>query len=483
MTYFNNAIQTKRELLTRLIKLLKEDQLFEQIDRISLEMRPKSKTPIRCCVHKDRAVIKYKSMAIMGFCIEDEEDELTPLKDYAKLALAKTDFSKEHLTIIDEACSSCVQVNYTVSNLCQGCEARACQVNCPKDAIRVLNGKAIIDHQKCVNCGLCQKACPFHAIAYLPVPCEEVCPVKAIKKNEEGIEVIDMDKCIYCGKCMTACPFGAIMEKSQVLQLANLLKSQEETVAMVAPAILGQFKANPEQILGALKAIGFTHVIEVAEGADITAKNETEEWIETVQKNDPFLTSSCCPAFTLLSEKHLKTLQTYVSHTKSPMVYTAQLAKEKYPNAKRIFIGPCLAKRHEAEQSGEIEFVLTFEELNSFFNAYDIDFAKAENVALLSSISAEARGFALSGGVAEAIKQSVPNGYAFKEFLVDGLQKKNIKLLRAFSTKAPNYNFIEVMGCEGGCMNGPGSVTAYKTGSVLLKKAIKEHEESITTTH
>ncbi|TLX70848.1 4Fe-4S dicluster domain-containing protein [Labilibacter sediminis] len=477
MTYFNNAIQTKRELLSRIIKLLNEDQLFEKIDRIPLEMRPKSKTPIRCCVHKDRAVIKYKAMAMMGFCVEDEEDELTSLKEYAEKSINRKDFSKEHLTVIDEACSSCVQVNYTVSNLCQGCEARACQVNCPKDAIRVLNGKAIIDHQKCVNCGLCQKACPFHAIAYLPVPCEEACPVKAIKKNEEGIEVIDKSKCIYCGKCMTACPFGAIMEKSQILQLAHTLKTQTETVAMVAPAIFGQYKTNPEHILGALKSIGFTHIIEVAEGADITAEKETAEWVESIQKNDPFLTSSCCPAHTLLSEKHIKALKPFVSHTKSPMIYTAQLAKEKYPNAKRVFIGPCLAKRHEAEQSGEIDYVLTFEELNSFFTANDINFPDTENIALHSSISATARGFALSGGVADAIKQSIPNGYAFKEFLVDGITKKSIKLLKAFTAKTPDYNFIEVMGCEGGCMNGPGSITAYKTGQAQLKKVIKEQEE------
>jgi len=481
MTYFNNAIQTKRELLSRIIKLLNEDKLFEDIDRIPLEMRPKSKTPIRCCVHKDRAVIKYKAMAMMGFCIDDEEDELTPLKEYAKKAINNKEFAKEHLTVIDEACSSCVQVNYTVSNLCQGCEARACQFNCPKDAIRVLNGKAIIDHQKCVNCGLCQKACPYHAIAYLPVPCEEACPVKAIKKNEDGIEIIDKSKCIYCGKCMTACPFGAIMEKSQALQIANLLKNKTEMVAMVAPAIFGQYKTKPEHIFGALKSIGFTSIIEVAEGADITAKNETAEWIESIQKNDPFLTSSCCPSYTLLSQRHLTHIKPYVSHTKSPMIYASQIAKEKYPNAKRVFIGPCLAKRQEAEQSGEIDYVLTFEELNSFFTASEINFPTTEAVALQSCISAEARGFALSGGVAEAIKKSVPNGYAFKEFLVDGLNKKNIKLLKAFTIKTPDYNFIEVMGCEGGCMNGPGSIIAYKTGQVLLKKVIKEHEEQALT--
>lgn len=481
MTYFNNAIQTKRNLLTRIIKLLKNDELFDKIDRIPLEMRPKSKSPIRCCVHKDRAVIKYKAMAMMGFSMEDEEDELTTLKTYAEKAISNHTMHKEHLTVIDEACSSCVQVNYTVSNLCQGCEARACQVNCPKDAIRVLNGKAIIDHQKCVSCGLCQKACPFHAIAYLPVPCEEACPVNAIKKDENGIEVIDMDKCIYCGKCMTACPFGAIMEKSQVVQLSSKLKGKDELVAMVAPAIFGQFKTNPGQLLGALKQIGFTHIMEVAEGADITAKNETTEWIESVQLNNPFLTSSCCPAHTLLSEKHIKKIAPYVSHTKSPMIYTAELAQQRYPNASRVFIGPCLAKRNEAQRSGLVDYVLTFEELNAIFTAYEINFTDTTNVEMEPAISTAARGFALSGGVANAIKQSIPNGYAFKEFLVDGLTKKNIKLLKAFTAKAPDYNFIEVMGCEGGCINGPGSIANSRASQTAMKKFIQELETSDIT--
>ncbi len=476
MTYFNNAIQTKRELLTRIIKLLKDDELVDKIDRIPLEMRPRSKSPIRCCVHKDRAVLKYKAMAMMGFCVVDEVDELTPLKDYAQQAFGITGYPEGHLTVVDEACSSCVQVNYTVSNLCQGCEARACQVNCPKDAIRVVNGKALIDHQKCVNCGLCQKACPYHAIAYLPVPCEEACPVKAIKKNEDGIEVIDMSKCIYCGKCMTACPFGAVMERSQVIQIANNLKDKKEMVAMVAPAIFGQFKTQPQHLMGALKAIGFTHIMEVAEGADITAQNETKEWIEFVQQNEPFLTSSCCPSYTLLVDKHADAIRPFVSHTKSPMIYAAEIAKKQFPDAARVFIGPCLAKRDEAEKSGEIEYVMTFEELSCFFTAFDINLKETEDIALKTSVSAEARGFALSGGVANAIKEALPGAYAFKEYLVDGLTKKNIKLLKAYAAKAPGFNFIEVMGCEGGCINGPGNVNPFKAGAAALRKMIDDQE-------
>ncbi|MCT4647238.1 MAG: 4Fe-4S binding protein, partial [Carboxylicivirga sp.] len=298
MTYYNNAVITKRELLVRLIKLLQNDELLDKIDRIPLEMRPRTNSPIRCCVHKDRAVIKYKIMALLGFNIADEEDELTPLRAYAEQALKGYEQNGHFLTVVDEACSSCVQVNYTVSNLCQGCEGRPCQVNCPKDAIMVINGKANIDHQKCVNCGICQKACPFHAIAYLPVPCEESCPVKAIRKNNDGIEEIDFDKCINCGKCMTACPFGAVSEKSQVLKLFyNIKNKHEKTVAMVAPAILSQFKASSAQILESIKAIGFDEVIEVAEGANVTTDHETEELLERLEKGESFMTTSCCPSY------------------------------------------------------------------------------------------------------------------------------------------------------------------------------------------
>ncbi len=170
MAYNNYALVTRRELLIKLCKLLVKDQLIEEIDRIPIEMRPKNKQSIRCCVHKDRAVLKYKIMATLGYNIDDEEDELTPLSEYARHSLEKKDFTDTILTVVDEACSACVRINYTVTNLCKGCEGRPCMMNCPKEAIQIINGQAHIDHNKCVNCGLCKQACPYHAIVYIPVP-------------------------------------------------------------------------------------------------------------------------------------------------------------------------------------------------------------------------------------------------------------------------------------------------------------------------
>ncbi|WP_430812614.1 MULTISPECIES: monomeric [FeFe] hydrogenase [unclassified Carboxylicivirga] len=479
MTYYNNAVITKRELLVRLLQLLNNDALLDQIDRIPLEMRPRTNSPIRCCVHKDRAVIKYKIMALLGFNIADEVDELSPLRSYAEQAIKGYTQNGNFLTVVDEACSSCVQVNYTVSNLCQGCEGRPCQVNCPKDAIMVINGKATIDHQKCVNCGICQKACPFHAIAYLPVPCEESCPVKAIRKNSDGIEEINFESCIHCGKCMMACPFGAISEKSQILNLFyNITYKNEKIVAMVAPAILSQFKADAAQILNGIKAAGFDEVMEVAEGANLTTQHETHELLERLKDGAPFMTTSCCPSYVQFAEKHVPALQPYISHTPSPMAYTAAMARERFPKHKVVFIGPCLAKRTEAYKNPNIDYVITTEELGALFTALKIDVSGMTNEAAIpADLKPESRAYAAAGGVTRAIQSQLDAKAPMQSMLINGIDKKNIRLLKSLpGKKTETPAFYEVMACEGGCINGPVNIAPLRISEKKIREAVMELE-------
>ena len=96
------------------------------------------------------------------------------------MAMANKNMKENILSVVHEACSACIQSQYAVTNLCRGCEGRPCVMNCPKAAISFIGGKASISSEDCVSCGLCQKVCPYHAIVYTPVPCEDVCPVKAI---------------------------------------------------------------------------------------------------------------------------------------------------------------------------------------------------------------------------------------------------------------------------------------------------------------
>lgn len=145
----------------------------------------------RCCIYKDRAILKYRCMASMGFAPEDETDELTSLKEYGERALARSEHAVNKLSVITDACSGCIRSRYLVTDACRGCFAKPCQVNCPKQAITIVNGRSTIDPDKCISCGRCQEVCPYHAVIRVPIPCEEACPVGAISKDESGKEHID----------------------------------------------------------------------------------------------------------------------------------------------------------------------------------------------------------------------------------------------------------------------------------------------------
>ena len=468
MAIRNNVMIVRQRLLTKLIELWNKNELVEQIDRLPLELSPrKSRVLGRCCVHKERAVWKYKSLPLLGFDMNDEQDELTPLSEYARRAMDRTTSKDNIMCVIDEACSSCVRTNYDITNLCRGCVARACSISCPKNAIEFdpETSQGRINHSVCISCGKCYDNCPYHAIVYIPVPCEESCPVGAITKDEFGVEHIDESKCIYCGKCINSCPFGAIFEISQVFDVLQSIRRGEKVVAMVAPAILSQYNAPAEQVYGAIRSIGFADVIEVAQGAMITTEKESAELKEKLEEGQPFMTTSCCPSYMEMAEKHAPELKKYISSTRSPMYYTAQIAREKYPDAKVVFVGPCIAKRKEARRDDLVNYVMTFEEIHAVMKGMGIELSdkQVHNIEVTSIRTAH--GFGQAGGVTAAVKAHVGGAFDFTNLQVANLTKKNVNLLRAFgkTSKSP-AQFIEVMACEGGCISGPSLHTAYDTG-------------------
>ncbi|MFP4065656.1 MAG: monomeric [FeFe] hydrogenase [Bacteroidales bacterium] len=471
MSVTNNAMIIRRDLLTRIIKLMEKEELEKKIDRIPLEVRPRNESSVRCCVHKDRAVLKYKLMAILGFNIGDETDELTPLSEYVRMAYERGAQSDVVLTVVDEACSSCRQTSYEVSNLCRGCVARPCINNCPKDAILFINGQAHIDHKSCVNCGKCLKMCPFHAIVYMPVPCEEVCPVNAIKKNNKGVEYIDPDKCINCGKCMVACPFGAIMEKSNLVDIFRNKIEGKELVALLAPAIAGQFGSDIQRIRSSFHKLGFDHVYEVAEGAEQTIHHEAAELRERLGEGQPFMTTSCCPGYTSLVDKHIPALKPFVSHTPSPMHYTAKKARKEHPDACIVFVSPCSAKRWEVCHDPYTDYTLSFEEYGAWLVARQMDLNAIEPLEGGYTPAAEARGFAASGGVASAVKK-VAEGVQVNETLINGIDKAALRQLKGMPQNHP-YNFVEVMTCENGCIGGCNVISNPRLAAKKIQEAMK----------
>ncbi len=460
----NNAERTRRELMIRAIRDFLAGTLSEEIDRIPIDLRPRNAEANRCCIYKDRAMLKYRLMALLGFGMEEETDEARSLKEYLADAVAGNNHTEPVLSVCTVGCHGCVDSHVQVSNACVGCFARPCVASCPRQAIQVINQRSMIDRSKCINCGKCMTVCPYHAIIRNPLPCEDACPVGAIGKGEDGRVRIDFSKCIYCGKCFRSCPFSAIMERSALINILDAMKKGRRVVAMVAPSVTNQFPGSIEQLFVALKKAGFSEIMEVAHGAELTTLHEAEEFFERMARGDKLMTSSCCPAWVEAAKRHIPDIVPMVSSTPSPMAYAGQLTREKYPDAVTVFIGPCIAKRREAQSDPNVDFVMTFEELGALLAAQEIDVISQVAEPLAEPAASFARNFARSCGVSEAILQEIesekpdPNRTKIDEKFINGLDRKSMNMLKMYAKGKLPGNFVEVMACTGGCVGGPCSL-------------------------
>ena len=463
----NGATVLRRELMIRLVRAFDAGTLAEEIDQIAVKLRPKDSEASRCCIYHDRAIIKYRLMALLGISVEEETDEAKRLGEYleekskSKVEVEERNLSQAPLSVCGPACSGCPDAKVVSTQNCRGCFARPCVYNCPKKAVEVVDGHSVIDQTKCIKCGKCIAACPYNAIVKTTVPCEEACPVGAIRKNAHGVAEIDFGKCIFCGKCFNACPFGAVMEKSQLVDVLGAMKRGERLVAMVAPSADRQFPGTIEQLLAACVKAGFADVIEVALGAEKTTEHETAEFIERMEKDpNTFMTTSCCPAYVNLVAKHLPDLVTHVSLTPSPMVYTREIVRSKNPSAKTVFIGPCVAKRSEARRK-DVDYVLSFEELGAILAGRKIDVIACESWPVPRPANPTARNFARSCGVTEAVLAEATSkipGFTLNAKQINGIDRKTCTMLKLYASGKLPANFLEVMACSGGCVNGPCSL-------------------------
>ena len=318
-------------------------------------------------------------------------------------------------------------------------------------------------------------------------PCANACGVGAIETDYAGRAKINPDKCVSCGMCMVNCPFGAIADKSQIYQLIKAMNEGAEVIAILAPAFVGQFgpKATPNKIKAALLDIGFADVWEVAVGADAGALEEAKHYVQSVATGKlPFLLTSCCPSWSMLGKKYFPEVIDEISNALTPMVATARAARITSPNAKIVFVGPCVAKKLEASRRtvrSEVDFVITFEELAGMFDAKEIDFNTYEKEEELNDAFGAGRGYAVASGVAGAIKACIDEYYPGTEVKIDhveGLAECKKMLLQAKSGKKKGY-LIEGMGCPGGCVAGAGTNIPVVKAQIQVKKFVKEAEDFV----
>ena len=246
----------------------------------------------------------------------------------------------------------------------------------------------------------------------------------------------------------------------------------------MAPAFIGQFGPNvtPGKFKAALLKLGFSEVYEVALGADIGAVTEAHHYAEKVASGElPFLLTSCCPSWSMLAKIYFPDLIESVSQELTPMVATARSIKKEHPNAHVVFIGPCASKKLEASRTdvrSDVDFVITFEELQGMFDAREIDPEAIEGGTSFHDATAAGRGYAVAGGVAEAIEKCLKEYYPEVPVRIEhaeGLSecKKILTLAKAGKMKGC---LIEGMGCPGGCVAGAGTNIPIKTAQAELKK-------------
>lgn len=444
MRKFDTKVQhLKYKVLREVAREAWQGTLMENLLDIPKKIIPGKTPTMRCCVYKERAI----------------------LAERVKVAMGGNKQSSNVIQMIDIACDECPASGYEVTASCRGCLAHRCEDVCKRGAITFdANHVAHIDKSKCIQCGQCAKVCPYSAIIDRKRPCQIACKVKAISIKEDNTAEINDDKCIQCGACVYQCPFGAIMDKSYILDAIDYIKKSNgnkdyKVYAIVAPSISSQFSyAKLGQVITGLKELGFYTTIEVALGADMVAQSEAKELAEK-----GFLTSSCCPAFVTYVQSQFPALAQHISHNLSPMGTIAKYLKEIDKTAKVVFIGPCTAKKAEAQKEEVkpfVDVVLTFEELQALFDSRDIDITTLEE-GVLDNASYFGRIFARSGGLSDAIAQALKEQeieFDLKAVACDGIEEcKKALLLK--NKNMLDGNFIEGMACIGGCIGGAGCLT------------------------
>lgn len=285
--------------------------------------------------------------------------------------------------------------------------------------------------------------------------CIRHCPVKAIRFSGNQAHIIG-NECILCGQCFVVCPQDAKEIVNEVEKVKVFLQSGEPVVVSIAPSFIANYDgAGINSMRTALKKLGFYDVEETAIGATIV-KNEYERMLE--EEDRDVVISSCCHSINLLIQKHYPAVLEYLADVMSPMQAHCQDIKKRIPNAKTVFVGPCVAKKDEAEYyDGIVDAVLTFEELSEWLQEEKIEIENIQD----NNDNSRARFFPTTGGILKTMSEV--KGYTY--VAIDGVENC-IQVLKDLEKGKIHNCFIEMSACVGSCVGGPVIEKYHHTSNI-----------------
>jgi [FeFe] hydrogenase (group B1/B3) len=472
-----NLINIRRQVFAKIAKLAYDGTDLNELEKSSFEILPGEVARYRDSIFRERAIVDERLRLTLGLGLRKPTDYHRVTDGISEADVDETQFVEPLVNVITFACEACPTKAFNVTDNCRKCLAHPCTNVCPVNAVSIGKDRANIDQDKCIKCGRCKETCPYSAIVKYERPCAAACGVNAIDSDYLGRAQINPDRCVSCGNCIVQCPYGAISDKSQIYQLIKSLKKNDHMYAIIAPSFLGQFGplATPVQIFEGIKQLGFKDAVEVSLGADITTLREAKEFLERVPEEHPYMGTSCCNSWTIMVKKLFPDQYQYISDSASPMVETAKYIKSKDPEANITFIGPCISKKLEAlreDVKDYVHFVITFEELMGMFVAKGIELSEIEVSKEIQNASTLGRGYAIAGGVAEAVKNTALKIDPSREINVEGASTLHecVKLMRLAKAGKKNGYLLEGMACSGGCIGGPGTIASLNR----VRKAVTE---------
>ncbi len=275
--------------------------------------------------------------------------------------------------------------------------------------------------------------------------CIRNCPVKAIKFSGSQAHIIG-NECILCGHCFVVCPQNAKQIVDETEKVRVFLQSGEKVIVSLAPSFIANYHGvGINAIRDAIKKLGFYDVEETAIGATIV-KNEYERMLR--EDNRDVIITSCCHSINLLIQKYFPSLLPYLADVMSPMQAHCSDIKSRYDGVKTVFIGPCVAKKDEAEYyDGIVDAVLTFEELTNWLKEENIEIENTPD----NDENSRARFFPTTGGVLKTMDCDRSN---YTYMALDGVEKC-INALKDIESGKVHKCFIEMSACVGSCVGGP----------------------------